>query len=66
MIKKGQWVKVKVNYPKNPRLNGIYEGIVTETGCYRSGFAYFKLTEVKQALPNSRKYTTILETRLVK
>ena len=61
-MRKGEYVKIKVNYPKNPKLNGIYTGKVIQVGCYYSGFAYFKLdSNPNKALPNSSRYTEIIE-----
>jgi len=66
MIKKGSYVKVEVKYPRNKKLNGIFEGNVIETGCFRNGYAYFKLdTHKKLALPNSQKYVKVIEERRV-
>ena len=62
MIKKGQLVKVKVDYQKNKRLCGEFTGTVTQVGCYRSGFAFFKLDSYpKLAFPNSSAYVKILD-----
>jgi len=59
-MRKGDLVKAEVNYPKNPNLNGVYIGRVIQIGCFRSGFAYFKLDcKPNLALPNSKKYTKI-------
>lgn len=64
-MRKGEFVKVIVNYPKNKKLNGLFEGKVIETGCFRNGYAYFKLdTCPKLALPHSSKYLKILERRV--
>jgi len=63
MIRKGEVVTVEVNYPKNKKLCGVWSGRVIETGCFRSGFAFFKLEGAKYAFPNSSKYTKILHKR---
>jgi len=64
-LRKGEYVIVEVNYPRSPHLNGIWEGIVTEVGCYRSGYAYFKLNTAKYSFPNSSKYIKVLQRRRV-
>lgn len=62
MIRKGEYVKVKVNYPKNKKLCGEFEGKVTQVGCYRSGYAFFKLDSCpKLTFPNSSTYTKVLD-----
>ena len=61
MIRQGDFVKVKVFYPKNPRLNGFHEGIVQKVGQFKTGFVYFKLNG--KCLPLSRKYMKIVERR---
>ena len=55
----GDYVEATVNYPKNPKLNGTYQGRVIKLGCYRSGFAYFKLDSFPNPLPNSSAYTKV-------
>jgi len=55
----GDVVRASVNYPRNKKLNGEYVGRVTEIGCFRSGFAYFKLDSFPKPLPNSSNYTKI-------
>ncbi len=61
-IKKGQYIKFECRYPRNKKVNGVFEGMVTETGCFRSRFAYFRIDSApKLAFPNSPKYITILE-----
>lgn len=66
-MKTGQKIEAVINYPKNPKLDGIYKGTVTEVGRFRNGFAYFKLdTNPKLALPASSQYcwTNQNETKL--
>ena len=58
-MKVGDNAIVKVNYPKNPNLNGVYQGTVVKIGCFRTGFAYFLLDTFDKPLPNSKKYTEI-------
>jgi len=62
-MRKGEWIKVLVNYPRNPKLNGVWEGRVKEVGCYSSGFAFFKLEGIPYAFPNSSRYRQIIERR---
>ena len=61
MLEVGDYVRVVVDYPKNRRLSGEYEGTVTKVGQYMSGFVYFKLDSTAAALPLSRKYRVVLE-----
>lgn len=61
MIHKGDFLRVRVTYPRNPELDGEYSGQVEAVGCYRSGFAYIRLEGVRKALPNSARYLTILD-----
>ena len=61
-IRKGQYIKFECNYPRNKKVNGVFEGLVTKVGCFRSRFAYFKIDSCpKLAFPNSPKYIKILE-----
>jgi len=60
-IRKGYWVKVKVHYPKSPRLNGEWAGRVAKVGQYPSGYVYFKLEGLPYAFPLSSKYTKVEE-----
>ena len=32
-IKKGQYIKFECNYPRSKKVNGVFEGLVTEVGC---------------------------------
>ena len=63
-MRKGEWVRVQVNYPRNPRVNGVWEGKVIAVGRYRSGYAYFKLDcAPRVSFPNSSSYVKVLERR---
>lgn len=62
-IRKGDVVTVQVDYPKNKKLSGVWSGKVTDVGCFRSGFAYFKLEGCKYAFPNSPRYTKVIHKR---
>ena len=59
----GDYVKVLVVYPKDPRLCGVHEGIVQKIGQFKNGYVYFRLQGSKLSLPLSSKYTRILERR---
>lgn len=64
MFRKGDWVKVKINYPRNPKINGVYSGIITKIGQYRGGYVYFKLdTYPNLSFPNSSKYVQVIDRR---
>lgn len=61
MIRKGDVVTVEIQYPKNKKLSGVWSGRVVETGCFRSGFAFFKLEGVKHSFPNSSRYVKLIQ-----